>query len=189
MVALELRNRRSTLMLKLRHTIRGLIRGNLVYVQIRRDVIRLRDVSTGKEIQDAPLMAVSRSSRRTVLAVGRSAEQVAARQRVPFEVLNGFAHPRLIIDDFNIAEKTLQYFLQQLMQPAFLRGALVLVLHPLEKFEGGLSEFEVRALQELGAGAGARQVYVWSGHELQDYELKRQSFKHQGGLLGYSNKR
>jgi len=187
MTASRLQNRRIHYMLKLRQAFTGLVQGDVVYVQIRRDALRLRDVRTGKEVSDAPLMAVSRNSPRTVLAVGRTAEEEAALRRVPFEVLNGFSHPRLVIGDFAIAEKTLQYFLQQLLQPALLRAAPVLVLHPLEKFEGGLSELEVRALQELGAGAGARQVHVWGGHELQDHELKRQSFKRQDGLLEISN--
>jgi len=37
--------------------------------------------------------------------------------------------------------------------------------------EGGLSQVEERVLRELAAGAGARKVFVWVGHELSDQEV------------------
>ena len=41
----------------------------------------------------------------------------------------------------------------------------------MDMFDGGLSKIEERAFMELAAGAGARKVMVWVGHELSDQEV------------------
>ena len=57
-------------------------------------------------------------------------------------------------------------------------------MHPLEKTEGGLTQIEVRALQELAAGAGAIEAHVWQGRELMDYELESRKFPEGHWLSG-----
>lgn len=47
----------------------------------------------------------------------------------------------------------------------------VIIIHPMEMIDGGLSQIEERALMELASGAGARKVVVWVGHELSDQEV------------------
>ena len=88
----------------------------LVYVRVRVDSVLLREVGSGKEIEDAPILAVSTTELRTVLAVGRSANNVAMHQQQPFELINGFLHPRTLISDVTVAGKTLQHFVHRLFQ-------------------------------------------------------------------------
>ena len=46
-----------------------------------------------------------------------------------------------------------------------------IVIHPMERIEGGLSQIEERALRELAIGAGASRVAVWVGDALTDEEV------------------
>ena len=55
-------------------------------------------------------------------------------------------------------------------------------MHPLEPLEGGLTHVEVRVLRELGAAAGGRDVFVWTGRELGDDELRSGAFKQEPRL-------
>ncbi len=45
------------------------------------------------------------------------------------------------------------------------------LLHPLETIDGGLTQIEERAFQELAIGAGASKVKVWSGPALSDAQV------------------
>jgi len=143
-----------------------------VYVRLRHDHIRLRHAGSGREIEDVPVLAVSTATPRTILGAGREAAQQAALTRSAWELLNGFDHPRLLL-----AERTLRHFLRQLLGSRLLPLSPVLVMHPLERLEGGIAPIEVRALQELAAGAGAREALVWTGPELTDAELCEGTFR------------
>ena len=46
------------------------------------------------------------------------------------------------------------------------------LMHPLERLEGGLTPIESRCLEELGAGCGAGKVRVWTGARLGDSEAR-----------------
>lgn len=52
----------------------------------------------------------------------------------------------------------------------------VVVIHPMEKIEGGLTEIERRAFQELATAAGARETVVHEGTEIPLYKLKEGNF-------------
>lgn len=81
------------------------------------------------------------------------------------ELTAAFSHPRMLIDDFPLAEQLLRGGLRQ------LKGARwwppYLILHPRELLEGGLSLIERRVLRELGLGAGARVAVIWGGEAVQ----------------------
>lgn len=82
-------------------------------IRLRHDRIRLRHAGSGREIEDAPVLAVSTATPRTILGAGREAAQQAALSRSPWELVNGFDHPRLLLADFLVAERTLRHFLRQ----------------------------------------------------------------------------
>ncbi|MDP2228114.1 MAG: hypothetical protein Q8J78_11630 [Moraxellaceae bacterium] len=82
------------------------------------------------------------------------------------ETSAAFSHPRLLIGDFEIAEKCLKDMITSLYKPFFLPGKPVLVMHPKEVLEGGLTTIEGRVLQELGLGAGAVKCVIWTGADL-----------------------
>ena len=51
--------------------------------------------------------------------------------------------------------------------------APVIVMHPLEMIEDGLSEVEEKSLTEIGDALGARQVAVVTGPVLSDEQVTR----------------
>ena len=86
-----------------------------------------------------------------------------------------FATDRLLVGKFSVAENVLQGAMKQLHQNRWLSPSPIVVIHPMEKVEKGLSEVEERVLLELAAGAGARRVIVWEGYELSDEEVTKKA--------------
>ena len=80
-----------------------------------------------------------------------------------------FSHPRTLLGNFVNAE----FFLKKLV--AEIGGGLLLkpamLIHPLERIDGGLTQIEERAFQELAVGAGASKVKVWTGEALTDAQV------------------
>ena len=82
-----------------------------------------------------------------------------------------FTTKRLLVGDFSTAEKYLRAVLKKVHEGKWFSSSPVVIIHPMEMIDGGLSQIEERALVELAAGAGARKVVVWVGHELSDQEV------------------
>lgn len=156
--------------------IQRLLSDGPIYVRIRRQLLSVRDVRAKRTVEDAPLVAMSNGQRRGVLAVGASASVEAAKLAGGFQVMNAFDHPRLIVSDFVIAEAALRYFVRKLVRNRLFRSSPVVVVHVLETLDGGLTQVEIRALQELALAAGAREAYVWTGRELTDREFETRKF-------------
>jgi rod shape-determining protein MreB len=57
-----------------------------------------------------------------------------------------------------------------------------MVIHPLEKVEGGLTKVEARALEDLCWRARAADVFVWTGRTLTDEEVRELRFPAEGVL-------
>jgi len=151
--------------------IKKLLPGGPVYVRISSKRLTLREPATGSELSIEPVLMVagdgpSRTYRLRSLPAPPRTEPVLEKE------YNGFDHPRTIIADFAIAEKTLLLANQALIGKKRLTPSPIMVIHPLERVEGGLTAVERRALEELGAGAGARKVYVWDGRQLSDPEIQ-----------------
>lgn len=70
-----------------------------------------------------------------------------------------FASPRMLIADFTVAEFQLKQAVKQVRRG--LR-APQMILHPMELIEGGVTQVEYRAFVELGMGAGAWRIGVYS---------------------------
>ncbi len=147
-------------------TINGLFSGGPYYIRISRTRLNVRDASNGAVYDDEPLVAISPGDRPTILAIGSAASGVSEN------CVNPFAHPRLVIDDFQVAEKLLLYAFKQLAPNRFLAASPIAVIHVIDEFEGGLGQIERRAMLELAEGAGARRAYLWEGRELTDQELR-----------------
>ena len=82
-----------------------------------------------------------------------------------------FSHPRMLVADFSAAEACLKGALRELGSGGLALKTEVL-MHPLERLEGGLTPIESRCLEELGAGCGAGKVRVWTGARLGDSEAR-----------------
>lgn len=91
---------------------------------------------------------------------------------VPITVISSepFSTNRLLIGQFMAADRALRKGFKDIFSGKWFSPSPAVVIHPLEKIEGGLSQVEERVLKELAAGAGARKVVVWVGHELTDKE-------------------
>jgi rod shape-determining protein MreB and related proteins len=80
-----------------------------------------------------------------------------------------FSHPRALLGSFTNADAFLRTLVAEAKGGFTLR--LEILIHPLEKVEGGLTEIEERAFHELALGMGASKVKVWSGAALSDAEV------------------
>jgi len=127
----------------------------------------VRDSSTGKLWEDEPVATVetTESGKEQVTAIGVSSGLISG------ERINPFDHPRLIINDFHLAEKIIHHAIRSLFNSSGLSLSPIVVIHVVEDLEGGITPVECRALQEAVEGAGARRVYFWEGRELTDSEL------------------
>ncbi|PKO67103.1 MAG: hypothetical protein CVU20_14765 [Betaproteobacteria bacterium HGW-Betaproteobacteria-14] len=81
-----------------------------------------------------------------------------------------FSHPRMLVGDFTAAEACLKRLVVQARSAGFALKTEILI-HPLEKLEGGLAQIESRLFRELALGTGASKVVVWSGAHLGDAEV------------------
>lgn len=153
-----------------------------VYVRIQPDCMSVRHVESGREYHDVPVLAIEqKKSGGGMIAVGRAALTRLGQANVV--LVNGFKHPRSLLADFTVAEQTLKYFLQQVLPRRWITPSPDLIIHPQAMLDGGLTEIEIRAFAELGFGAGARQVFVWTGPELAKEELLAQRFGRTDGRL------
>ncbi len=82
-----------------------------------------------------------------------------------------FTTDRLLVGDFVQAEETLKIGLKKLYADQLFAVSPMMVLHPLEHIEGGLSHVETRVFNELATVAGARKAVIWIGHSLSDREV------------------
>lgn len=81
-----------------------------------------------------------------------------------------FSHPRMLVGDFTAAEACLKALVRQARGSGFSLGTAI-VMHPMEKLEGGLTQIESRVFRELALGAGASKVAVWVGAPLSDADV------------------
>jgi actin-like ATPase involved in cell morphogenesis len=82
-----------------------------------------------------------------------------------------FTTTRLLVGQFQEAESLLRKAIQEISNGSLFQVSPVIVIHPIEMVEGGLSEVEERALRELAMSSGARSVFVHIGAPLTDSEV------------------
>ncbi|UVE18842.1 rod shape-determining protein [Pseudomonas sp. LS44] len=154
----------------------------LLYLKLTSRHLSGVHLPSGNTFDEPPLLATqTRNGKREAVAVGHEAMNLQGRPDI--ELLNGFEHPRSLLANFSIAEKTLQLFLRRLGPRSLFKAAPTVILHPLEHLEGGLTQVETRGLYELCRSAGAHQVQLWVGRELSHEELRNRQFPADGGSL------
>lgn len=154
-----------------------------LYIQLRAHELSVLHVESGHEFRDVPQLAIQQQAggKPQILAVGTPAYQCVHQPGV--HLVNGFEHPRTILADFAYAEKTLLYFVRQAWPRSLFQPKPEVILHPLERLEGGLTPIEIRALCELAMTAGARRASVWTGIPLTREQLLSQHFPLELGHL------
>ena len=152
----------------------------VLYIQIAPRQLDLRNAKTGAALCEVAEIAIQRQPKFKVLGVGNEARGHAGDS---VEIAQPFAHPRSLVSDFTLGEQLLKVLIQRLQGRGFLVLAPVVILHPLGQPEGGFTQVEVRALQEMAHGAGATQVIVWQGRPLEDKEALSRQFPADGQVL------
>lgn len=142
-----------------------------VYVAVRRRELLIRDSRTGKAVRLPAAIALDPEGK-TIIAVGAN-----ATKQSPSQVHWPFDHPRIVIADFQLAEKLLQAAFRELFPTSYLRPSPVVVIQSLDDWESGLSQLERRALLELCYGAGAREAFIWQGSPPTDPVMQSGEFK------------
>lgn len=134
-------------------------------------------VETGNFIEDTLSIVIEHeeSGRKKIVAVGKEAERSEALKKNNCSLLNAFEHPRCCVRDFDLASGSLRYYIFKILnRKIFVRP--IVVIHPLEKTEGGLTDLEKRGLIELAEDIGGRKNIVWIGRMLTNHELIKLSF-------------
>ena len=124
-----------------------------------------------KEVYDQePLIAIETKEKgeKVVFAIGNKCRSLDSSK---YQIINPFNHPRILLNDFQVAEKIIQHALREIHKARFFVPAPRVILQPMEKTEGGLSSVEERAFRELCLGAGAREVIIHVGTELVTHNL------------------
>ena len=148
-----------------------------IYIRFKSDWIHMVYVETGNFVEDTPFIVVEKNAqgKGKVIAVGKDAEQSEAVKQDNCKLFNGFDHPRSCVNDFALAGAVLRNMLAQVMKRRTFVKPIV-VLHPLEKTDGGITDLEKRGLLELAESIGSRKTFVWVGRKLTDHELRTLSF-------------
>jgi rod shape-determining protein MreB len=152
-----------------------------IYVRIGRESLTVRDARTGKELKEPPLAAIAQGAAKTLLAIGTEAASLGGRDGVV--VVNPFAHPRTPLSDFTTAEALIKAMIRKLDGGRWWLPNPAIVMHLDYPVEGGLTQIEVRALKELGIGAGALHSTVWQGPVLSDEQVLAGKFPATGIIL------
>jgi rod shape-determining protein MreB and related proteins len=152
-----------------------------LYVRIHPESLTVRDVGSGAFVQEPPLVAISKGQKRGVLAVGNEASLLSGDPNV--EIVNPFNHPRTPLSDFTFAEVLLKAFVKKLRGSRFSLLSPTMVMHLAVDLEGGITPIEIRALRELGIGAGARKSVGWIGPDLTDDQVRRFAFPATGRVV------
>lgn len=143
----------------------GAISGGPLYIRVNRERIAIRNVSSGNVFECRPLLGIDSSNR--VASVGYPVSPDAVRQ------INPFDHPRVLVDDFMIAEKIFAYAIREISGMTYFRPAPVVLVHPDIDLKGGLTPIEVRVLRELAENAGARKTFIHYGQVLSDDDVRK----------------
>ncbi len=140
--------------------------GTTLYVQIWEKRLKVVDISTGEVFDEQPLLLIDKSDPKnlTVVSFGNKASSMLLKNNT--EIINPFSHPRVLCADFFVAQKLLMVIFESLIKKTFLSPAPAVVMHPMEKLEGGLTMVERRVFRELAYGSGARNAVVHVGNEL-----------------------
>ena len=132
-------------------------------VEITQEELRVYSFSTDTKYIDEPLIAVEVvDEKETIKAIGKTSKNCIGPG---IKIVNPFKHSRSMISSFTYAEKILQYAFKSVLSSALAASPRV-VMHQLEKIEGGLTEVEERLLRELAMAAGAREVVIYQGDRI-----------------------
>lgn len=151
-----------------------IINNSVQYVQIWEHRVKISDKKRGVIFDEEASLVIKTNNKGqdVVVCAGDAVKAYASDNK--FSVIKPFSHPRSLISNFVVAEQFLQYAVKMSRSGNFIAITPLLIIHPMEKLEGGITEVEKRAFQELALGAGARECIVHKGDEINlcEYNFK-----------------
>ncbi|MFL0809265.1 MAG: hypothetical protein K6L76_02505 [Agarilytica sp.] len=150
---------------------------NDFYVQIWPENLRILNITTGESYEDVPLITLKydRNGKPVIEAIGSDSNKL--KNCPGYKVLNPFDHPRLLVKDFQAAEKVLMHTFRLLHQSKIFAPSPRVIIQPMEKLEGGVTDVEMRLYRELCLGAGSREVVVYLGKPLHKSTINYEQVK------------
>ena len=138
---------------------------SVMYVQIWEHRLKVTDTATRESFDDYPAIVIKSNDKgeKLISGVGKEASEKLQHNEI---AINPFSHPRVLFSDFYVGEKLLQHTFKHLSNNKVLRPRPKVIIHPMEKTEGGLTMIEKRAFKESAIGAGAIAVKIHSGFKL-----------------------
>jgi len=100
------------------------------------------------------------------------------------ECVGPFERSRLIINDFEAAEKQLRQSVRKVYENSFAPPAPRMVIHPMDLPPDGISSIEIRAFRDLAVSAGAREVKVYTGLAIPIDDFDYKSIQSSDALAG-----
>ena len=91
------------------------------------------------------------------------------RKEIELTATSSFSTERLLIGNFTVAQTLITKGIKIVMGKKFF--APLILMHPIEKIDGGLSQVEERVLKDLAIMTGAQKVILWVGNELNDEDV------------------
>ena len=132
-------------------------------------------VSTPKSLRifdDQPVVAINETGGCSkIAAVGSIAESTR------FRLVRPFSHDRLLIHEFEVARQLFRYAIAYVSGSGLFRPTPVVIIHPMDIPDGGLTDIEERVFREVSLSAGARDVYLWQGRPLSNVELSNGAYR------------
>ncbi|WP_031410992.1 rod shape-determining protein [Vibrio parahaemolyticus] len=143
--------------------IRKLFSNDLLMELSERKIV-IQTIGNGPKLEYEPYLAVETSGKKSLIkSVGSEAK---LQSGTGIQVINPFSHPRSFIADFYVAEKLIQHGVREVLKSKFFKLSPRIIMHQLEKVEGGLTNVEERVLRELALSGGAREVITYVGKQL-----------------------
>lgn len=161
----------------------SLLGGACLYVRLSPERLVVRDARAGRMFDQAAALAVTRAAPRRIVAVGDQAVLAAAGAQQPVDLVRPFAHPRTLVADYTAGEQLLKAAIQTVLRGRWLALSPRVLMHPVGEPVGGLTQVEIRALQEMARGAGAHRVTVWQGPLLTDEQVLARQYPAAGQVL------
>lgn len=136
---------------------------NDLLIELSENKILIKVFSSNIKYEEEPYIAIETTRKGEIVkAIGKIAKQETSSN---IAITNPFQHPRSFIGDFFLAEKIIQHGVFEIHKSR-IRPAPRIIMHQLEKTEGGLTSIEDRVLRELAVGAGAREVVIYLGGKI-----------------------
>jgi len=125
-----------------------------LYIEICETYLKVVNLKTGFTYKSKPLIAVdsNKKGEETILAIGDEASLYP-------NAINPFSHPRVIMDNYKMAELLLRHAFEKATQKKIIFSPIAIIKN-MRDMHTSLSDIEKVALCELCTNAGAREVIV-----------------------------